>query len=380
MQRGLVVITVIAIAAMLLMACGAQPGTPPAAPAGGGTPAPAAKPAWQQDWDQTVAAAKKEGKLVAITEFNSDGARTVADAFKEKYGIDMEFVIGRVSEIIPKVQTERRAGLYLEDIYLSGVSSIVYFKDFGYLDRLKPLLIVPEAIDPKAWMEGGVKFMDKDELMLAYEVQASPSIHINSDIVKPDEIKSYKDLLDPKWKGKIVVQDPSIGGAGLNFFFILWNIMGPQFTRDFAKQDLAITADTRQQGEWVARGKYPVSGNMSSDIRSQFLAAGAPIKVIRPVEGTVTSVSKSGLSIFQNAPHPNASKVFINWLLTKDAQTIVSKVTGDSSRRLDVARDWVNPDTVVQPGVNYLDSDSEDALKMKQELQVLCKEIWNIKK
>ncbi len=372
-------LTLVALMALLMAACIVPPLSPSAAPGAPATLAPVSNPSWQQDWEKTLGAAKNEGNLMVLTSFG-EARDTIAKAFNQKHGLGIEFMVGRDNDIAAKVQSERRAGLYLGDIYLSGTSSIQTFKDLGFLDPLKPVLVLPEDLDLAAWLDGDLRFVDREGMVLSYLVTASGPIYINTDIVKPDEIKSYRDLLNPKWKGKIVVLDPTMGSAGTTFFFLLWELMGPDFAGELAKQDLAITTDGRQQGEWLARGKYPVSGNMSADIYSQFVGAGAPIKPILPIEGTSVSSSKGGLALINKAPHPNAAKVFINWMLTKESQALISKLTDTPSRRLDVSHEWADPSKVIQPGIKYIDGDTEEALKKKQEMQKISKDVWNIRK
>ncbi len=373
-------LTLVALTALLTAACTVQPLSPTAAPGEPSMPASSSKPAWQQDWEKTLAAAKNEGTVAVITSFGSDVRDNVARSFKEKHGLDTEFVVGRVAEIYVKVQNERRAGLYLEDAYLTGMTSLIQFRDLGFLEPLKPALVLPEVLDPKAWMNGQPRFVDKEGLILAYLAAASSPLYINTDFVKPDEMKSYRDLLNPRWKGKIVVMDPTTGGMGSTFFYILWEIMGPDFTRELAKQDLAIIQDGRQQVEWLARGKYLISGNMLADMYTDFLQAGAPIKIILPKEGTAVTGSIGGLSLFNKAPHPNVARVFINWLLSKEGQTLMSQLTKTSSSRLDVSQEWVDPSKMIQPGTKYIDGDSEEALKKKQEMQAISRDVWNIKR
>ncbi len=333
---------------------------------------------WKQAWERTLADAKKEGKLVVLNSFGGEGRNAIAKAFKKKYGIDMEFVTGRTGEIDTKMSTERRAGLYLEDVYMAGTGSLWSCRKLGFLAPLKPVIMLPEALDRKAWAGGQLNFADKDGLILNYQKRAVSAITVNGNIVKPGEIKSYKDLLAPKWKGKIVVMDPTKGSSGTIFFLVLWEIMGPDFTREFGKQDLAVTGDARQQAEWLARGKYPVSGTISSDIMTEFIKSGVPMKVILPAEGTVTAVAKGAVALIDKAPHPNAAKVLINWLLTREAQTLMSQINGDPSLRLDVSQEWVDPAVRIQQGMRYIDSDTEEMMEKRKELQKVSKEVWNI--
>ncbi len=360
-------------------ACQPSPGPPAAQTPEAAKTGAVGKPAWQQDWDATLAAAKQEGKVVAITSFGGESTTLLAKTFKDKYGIDMEFVIGRAPEIDAKVKNERRAGLYLEDVYLAGLSSITLVKDAGFLDSMKPLLVLPDVTDPKNWMDGSIGYHEKEGLMIGYLIKGVAPILINTDIVKPEEMISYQDLMNPKWKGKIVVFDPTIGSGGTIFFLCLYEFMGPEFTRQLAGQDLAITGDSRQQAEWLARGKYPVSGTISDAALTEMMKAGTPIKIIMPKEGTVTTTSTGAMSVMNKGPNPNAGKILANWILTKEGQTLMSQIFGAPSRRTDIKYDWVDPAFLIKPGYKYIDSETDEMIAKRISLQTVSREAWNVK-
>lgn len=374
-MKKILVLLLSGLLASLLAANGAVLAETKAARSAANAPAP-----WEQDWEQTLAAARKEGKVVALSSFGGQSNRIIAAALKDKLGLDIEFIVGRGPENITKVQNERRAGLFLEDIYLGGLSELTLFRDNGFLTPVRPVVVLPEALDPKAWMGGGIYIPDKEGLMIAYQSRVVGPIVVNSDMVKPEEIKSYRNLLDPKWKDKLLFYDPTKGGHGPISFMIFWEFMGHEFTRQLTAQNLVFTGDSRQQTEWVARGKYPITGVMASDMQNEFVKAGAHLKTIVPAEGTFISASKGALAVLKNAAHPNATKALINWILTKEGQTVMSNASGDASRRLDVTKEYVaDPALVPQPGVIYRPSDSDEMIRERIRLQKVSAEVWNIK-
>ncbi len=334
---------------------------------------------WQQEWDKTLAAARGEGKVVALSTLGLAASDAVGKAFKEKYGLDMEFIAGASSEVLARVQKERAAGIYTPDLYLTGAASIILLKNAGFMDSIRPLIFLPEVKDPKLWWANEISFVDKDGVMLVYQTRAIAPFIANTDMVKPGTIKSYRDLLAPRWKGQIVVYDPTIGSVGAAAFQVVWEVMGEDYVRQLGRQELVVTRDGRQQVEWVARGKYPISNTVFSTIQAQFVKEGAPLAVVLPEEGTLTSASQGTIGFLKNAPHPNAAKVFVNWLLTKDAQILMSKLTGDPSRRLDVSNEWTDPAVRVPPGTKFKSSDTEEMIKSRQELQKIARDAWNIK-
>ena len=138
--------------------------------------------------------------------FPSESSREeVAKGFKNRFGIDVDFVVGRPPELIQKLDRESKAALYLADaINLGGGSSINMLNPKGLLKPIEPELTLPEVKDPKAWRMGKLPFIDKDGICLGMLATYERYIAVNTDQVKKSEITSLKDLLDPKRKGEIL--------------------------------------------------------------------------------------------------------------------------------------------------------------------------------
>ncbi|MBI4332261.1 MAG: extracellular solute-binding protein [Chloroflexi bacterium] len=339
----------------------------------------ASKPAWEQQWDNTTAEAKKEGKLVFIGSGGSALREVGMDKLlREKFGIAVELIGGGASEIIPKLVAERRAGLYLEDVFVLSTNSFInQLKPNGLTEPLDKMIILPEALDTKAWYNGDLPWVDKDHHQLALLAMPAATILINTELVKPDEIKSYRDLLNPKWKGKIVLVDPSQSGGGASWFSAMAEgIMDLNYLREFAKQEPVISRDDRLMGEWIARGKYPVSVGLGSKIVEEFRRAGAPIQVISAAEGTFVETASAALTVMKNPAHPNAAKLFANWILTREGITFMARAYGGQAARVDVPTDFLDPKQVRQPGVNYLDSNNEQYSIRKGEYLKVAAQIF----
>jgi iron(III) transport system substrate-binding protein len=189
----------------------------------------------------------------------------------------------------------------------------------------------------------------------------------NTDQVNPDEFQSWNDLLDPKWNGRIEAKDPTITGGGsvLSFFYFNQDL-GPDYLKKmYTQQNVTVVADSRQGAEWLALGKYALffvpAGNDTTDMADQ----GLPVKdFLRPLkEGGQIGASGTGtLSVFNKATHPNATKLFINWWLSKEGQISAMKANPlDESLRQDVPKDMVNPDRRRVPGANYQFTDADPA-------------------
>jgi len=187
---------------------------------------------------------------------------------------------------------------------------------------------------------------------------------VNSDMVKEGELNSYYDLLQPKWKGKLAINDPTTAGRGETFFSrtAYMKTLDPKFWSDLLKQqEPMITRDERGQVEWVAKGKYPIGWATDDNTIMVFKKAQAPIREIRFKEDPIPLVSASeNLALLTNPPNKNARKVFVNWLLTKEGQTVYARATERQSIRLDAPTDHLAPDCVRQPGVQYFANDTEE--------------------
>lgn len=358
-----------------------KPAPPVDTKTGPGGPVPnasEAREAWQVDWENTLTKAKKEGAVTIYQIGSSELRAALGDAFKKKYDIDIEFVSGRGDELVQRILTQSRAGLYLVDFLISGTTTtIVHLKPAGALDPLKPMLILPEAIDTSKWYGNKLWWIDSVEsYVLGFAPSVGTYVRINTELVRPGEISSYRDLLNAKWKGKIAMEDPTVAGASHKFIATVGlNIMGLDFLKELAKQEPLITRNWRLVSEWLAKGKASVSIGGQSTVWGEFIKAGAPVEAILPVEGSSLSLGMT-ISLINRQPHPNASKVFVNWLLTQEGQTLWGKYTVTPSARLDVAKDFVDPLRIPKPGVKYINGDTEDYLLKASEQMNLAREIF----
>lgn len=364
-MRIFIVISLLIAILVSLAACAQRAVTPPA----GYNPAATAQPfqvkeKWVIDWDMALREGKKEGKVVIYSTGGGE-VRALGAAFQKKYGITIESVIGRGAEMTAKLSSERKAGLYLVDLYLGGAGTpMVDWKGIGALSPMEPLLLLPEVVKPDIWYTGKLIFLDKQKMVLKALAYANVPLAINTDLVKPDEIKSYKDLLNTKWKGKIVMNDPTTRGTGGKTAATAGlELMGWDFMEALAKQDPVILRNERQQIEWVAQGKYPMVFAPLTTPLAEFIKAGAPIKEVLPVEGSHYTGGVGNIAFVDKAPHPQAAKIFVNWYLSKEGQTTMSQETLNPSARLDVPTTGMNETRILKPGVKYVDSDSEEFLE-----------------
>ncbi len=352
------------------------------APSAIATPAPqlqATKPVWQSQWEKMVADGQREGKVSIYSSMASELRAGLGQAFKEKFGITPDFYTGKAAEVTVKIMAERRAGIYLADVVSMGPDNFLYdFKPAGTLQSLDPFIVLPEVLDKQVWFGGqGLRFIDKEHTVLRMLAYMTPSILINTNLVRPEDTKSYKDLLSPKWKGKIVMGDPTVPGtAGAWFRGMALSISGPEYLKELAKQEPVILRDDRLLVDWVAKDKYAIALALKSDIISEYIRAGSPLKNVIPTEGANLTSGGGCVVLMNSAPHPNAAAVFINWMLTREAQTLRSQIERTQSARLDVPTDHLETAWLRNPSVKYYDNDDEKMLTQAADARKLATDIF----
>jgi len=344
------------------------------------TPAPttsataAGKAAWEQEWDRVLAAAKQEGKVAVMGPVGGQYRELLVDLFQKTYGITVDYLGATGSQAAPRLLTERQAGQYLWDVHIGGTTTIITdLLPAGAADPIKPAFILPEATDPKNWQDSRLDFADKAEVYdLVFSATPKVILAYNKDLLDPKELKSYKDLLTPKWKGKIGLVDPRVAGPGLATFtyFYMNPLLGESFVKGLSEQEPKITRDYREIADWTAHGTIAVAIGIDESQVKPVIEAGAPVGLIQALQegGYVTSAFGS-VVLLNKAPHPNAAKVYLNWLLGKEAQTEWSRRSGYLSRRADVPQETVPEPSRVQPGVKYDTTNyKEDVVKRKEEV------------
>ena len=331
------------------------------------------------DWDSLVAAAKREGKVV-VSGPTRELWRTQLVAFEQAYPeIQVEYIGANSRDFWPRVFREREFGQYLWDLRVGGPDPQVYeARDRGALDPIRPFLLLPEVRDETKWFGGMDRmFFDREKkYALGFVSYISFVAYVNRDVVPETELRSLRDLLHPRWRGKIVLQDPR-GGAGLSAVEMLLEVYGESLVRDLlTNQEVVVANDLRQQAEWLVRGRYPIALGIVPDAFLSFQDQGLEIN-IQPIaeETSAIATGTGGLQFFERAPHPNAAKVFMNWLLTRAVQTHLSAATRMNSRRLDVpvVHELTAPDP--ERLESYIPSQVEEMVPIREQAQRLAREL-----
>src|SRR5262245_2042193 len=200
-------------AAALAAACQAPAPAASAPPAASSTAA-GAPAGWEQQWDALVAAARQEGRVVFSGPPTPAVRTNVAGRFKERFGVDVEYVAGRRGELLTRWRAERSAGVYTVDVVVGGAQTIATeFYPEKLIDPMRPVLIHPDVTDLAKWKLGKLWFIDPDDTYALRLVNSiTPTLGVNTTRVQPDEFKSAQDLLNPRYRGLIAQDDPTVSG------------------------------------------------------------------------------------------------------------------------------------------------------------------------
>ncbi len=374
MKRLLLLSGLLLASLLISTACGAPPAAPPA---GDTNPAPGATKASQADvWNNLVAEAKKEGELTIYWEGSPDVQTPVAAAFKQKYGIQLNILAATGAEVAERMSRERAAGIYNPDVIMVGhYGMLIQLKPAGLIRPQDDAIILPEVSDPKAWIGGKFPWGDAEHFMVKFGGTINSGLWRNSDLVAESEVKEYRDLLNPKWKGKIVMQDPTVPGAGSAWFRLYYPVLGDAYMKELVKQEPQIIRDKRLVVEWVARGKNPISLCGNTETLFQLQEAGSPLQIIYTKESEYVSTGPGAVGMAARPPHPNAARVYINWLLSQEGQTVWSKGILFPSFRADVPTTHLNQAGVPKNGKVYL-SDTAETLARSEEMLNLSKQVF----
>jgi iron(III) transport system substrate-binding protein len=331
---------------------------------------------WQSEWEQVLTAARKEARVVVMGPPGADARQALTTAFQKSFpGIEVEYNGAPGAKTAPRILAERNAGQYLVDIHVGGTTTMLEsLLPSGVLDPIRPTLILPDVVDPNKWWQGRLDFSDREgRYNLVFSTNVKTPIAINPQNVKKETLRSYWDFLDPKWQGKIVMRDPTGAGPGLATatFWYADPRLGKEFMRKFFAAKVVLSHDDRQMLEWLARGQYLIVVAPSELHATGLKAKGLPVDLVRAEQFKESSYLTAGfgsVALINRAPHPNAARMYLNWLLTKDAQTDWSKSSGYLSRRLDVARDHIEPALVPQDGTSYQPNYKEDYVRLREEV------------
>jgi iron(III) transport system substrate-binding protein len=295
------------------------------------------------EWEKIVEAAKREGKVVAAIPPSPELRKGMEIAFTRRYGIGVEFVPARGGAIIRRMVDEAKAGVHYFDAHIGGTESIITgLLPEKVLEPLEPYFILPEVRDPKQWWGGHFWVDSTKRFVYPFVAYQTVSLWQNPNETKGFEFRSFDDLLNSRFEGKIGISDPRTPGSGNSMWSHMLSVKGEEYLKRLVAQKLYVARDLRLLGENLTKGKVAITVGIGYSELLPFIKAGLPVTPLPvPKEGVYATGGYGHVTILKNSPHPNATKVFVNWLLGKDGQEIFSRAMGVGTRRLDVDTKWL---------------------------------------
>jgi iron(III) transport system substrate-binding protein len=273
--------------------------------------APSAAAQSPADWEKLIAAAKKEGK---VTVYNGTGYRIIGDLgeqFTKQYGIQVEVLVGRASEIRERLRSEQAAGRAIADLLYSGATSMNLQMKEGAFVAHGPVVNAQDVAPP----------LEDNGTLLPINV-GNFAMLVNTNMLKESEApKSWKELADPKWDGKLLSDDPRALGAGEVWFEVTLRAFGRDFHEKVAARKPVFSRIYAESQRRIARGEYPIY--LPFNVSETQGLKGLPVRVVIPTEGVPYIVLTTAL--VKDAPHPNAAKLFMSYLLSRDSQLFFVK-------------------------------------------------------
>lgn len=297
------------------------------------------------EWDKALEAAKAEGKIVLAIPPAPELRVALEPLLKQKFGFEAELVSAVGPKNASRIAAEKKAGVDFFDAIICGTGTAAGLTHDGMLEPMEPLWILPEVKDAKLWFGGHIWEDNLTTSKFLYSFLADVSTHstwYNTSLAKPQDLRSFEDYLNPKFKGRIGFSDPRVPSSGQSIWSFMWEHRGEEFLKKLAQQDLFLTRDLRQLADALAKGKVAIAFGLGRSQTEPFIKAGLPLKPA-PVtkEGLPASNGFGVLGVIKDPPHPNATKVFVNWFLSREGQEWYSKVMLNGTRRLDVNTKWL---------------------------------------
>jgi len=297
-----------------------------------------------EDWKKIVDAAKKEGRVVVGGPPTGVLRQKFKETFEKKFSIELELLSAPGPQNASRAMSEYKAGVQYFDVLHGGSGTLEPLMYENMLAPFMDFVVLPEVKDPRQWW-GGHMWEDNvktNRFIYSYSADFSTPPFYNADLIKPGEISSYDDFLQPRWKGKIGFFEPRIPSAGQGLWGFLMKIKGKEFLQRLANQDLYISRDGKQLADALAKGTLAVNLGQSQRFIEPYVKAGIPIKPMLHIkEGLSGSNGFGTVAVMKNAPNANAAKVYINWLLGKEGQDLYSHALTQGTRRLDVDTKWL---------------------------------------
>ena len=311
-------------------------------------------------WEELIEEARREGEIVVAGSSSIRRNRPVLDEFSRRFGIEVIASSGTGSTVVRRILVERSRGLFTADIVMVGGTSSRQLLGANAVAPMEPLFIHPEVVDrTTGWLTPEYAWNGaKAGYCAAYRLGIKENltdIYYNTDKVDEEEInrvQSFQDLLDPRWKGRMVsILDPD-NPSSLYEWALSWRVLGKAWFEPFIRNlepTLLPGASTRELADGLARGKYDFGifvGRAGGDL-DKMAAIGLPVlKLKRTLDEGPALQTGGSISVLDRAPHPRAAQLFVNWFLSREGQnfrnTFVADENPEPSLRTDVVQGKVS--------------------------------------
>ncbi|ALM83837.1 ABC transporter substrate-binding protein [Bordetella sp. N] len=291
------------------------------------TPAMAAPPAPYEITPDLVKAATAEKKVVFYTSTDVAVAQGLAQEFKKEYpGIDVQVERSGSERVFQRLGQEYSTGIHNADIIeTSDAVNFVYFKQQKWLTPMVPKIVAEK------WPASA---RDADGFYAAYRAHLSVMAYNTSVMKEADAPKTWTDLLDPRYKGKMVKAHPGYSGTIMTSTYVFSQMLGWDYFEKLGKQDVMQVQSSTEPPKKLAEKEraLQVDGNEYNVFRLQ--DQGVPLKIVYPPEGTPIAIGNA--AVLKDAPHPSAAKLFYAFIFSTQAQQINSDAGGLRSFNPDV--------------------------------------------
>jgi iron(III) transport system substrate-binding protein len=336
---------------------------------------------WKAEWERTIALAKREGAVTVSASTNRGRREFIVTEWKKAFPeIELSYQVVSGSRFIPTVVTERRAGKFLWDVYNSGPPSGLEAIAAGLLDPLLPELILPDVKDPSVWGGWSQAFYDPEQKYLLGLFRDITSPYYNAQKLDPARVSKLglKILLEPDLKGRIFWLDPRGSGAGEPYLALLDKVLGAEnLRRILVEQEPIFVQNNNEAANAIVRGRGLIAlSNHAGEALTEYKNAGLHVD-IRPMGNTPETgwrgTGGGTIAVYNQRPHPNAARLFVNWLASRDTAAGLSRAQQLNSARNDVLP--IDKQYAAIPGANYLDGQRAETMvivnEWKRELKKL---------
>jgi iron(III) transport system substrate-binding protein len=306
--------------------------------------------------DPRLEAARKEGKVVWYTSLALSSSEKVAKLFETAYpGVKVEVHRTGSQRILQRMMQELQSNIRNVDVvHTSDAGHYVLLKEKKLLMRY-----TPAGVD--AFAAG---FKDRDGFHYGLRATVNVIAYNSKMIAAVEAPRTWKDLLDPKWRGRLVTAHPGYSGVIATHVLALVHLNGWEYFKALAQNKPMLVQSAVDPSGIVASGERPVAVNGGDYTFYQAKKKGNPVEIVYPKEGVPLVVSPSAITSF--APHPNAARLFTDYIYSRDVQQVLADTEGLYTGHPQVTYPADKPRL---PDLKLLTVDAEELEKRNEEIK-----------